>query len=419
MASRAGQLRARHDMTQRLYYENAYQQEFTAAVLHSIPGPKGATGIMLDRTCFYPTSGGQPFDRGTLGSQPVEDVVERDGEVVHWIRGQVQGPSVQGRIDWVRRFDHMQQHTGQHILSQAFLQVLKAQTTSFHLGEESSTIDLDCAPAQRCRDCATVEPGAAEAAEDLANQVVFEDRPVCARFVTREELPSLELRKLPTVDKEIRIVQVQGFDLSPCGGTHCSHAGEVGPIAIRKWERRGQDTRVEFLCGWRALRDYRWKTGAVNELALAFSIKDRELGASVHRLIEEASDQRRELHRLHEERLDMEAKSLLAGASAWNDIRVVHCAFQDRDPGQVRILASLLVANARTIALLATAGAQARLVFARSADLSVDMASLLKKTSQHFGGGGGGQPQLAQGGGFAGQQAGQALELAYQTLTMM
>jgi alanyl-tRNA synthetase len=395
-------------MTQRLYYEDAYQQEFTATVVRRLSGKKGTTGIVLDRTCFYPTSGGQPCDRGTLGLAAVEDVVDQDGEIVHWVAGEVEGPTVHGRIDWARRFDHMQQHTGQHILSQAFLQVLKAQTVSFHLGEESATIDLDCA---------ALEPRSVEAVEDLANQVVFEDRPITAQFVAREELSSLELRKLPTVDKEIRIVQVLGFDLSPCGGTHCSRAGAVGPIAIRKWERRGQESRLEFLCGRRALHDYRWKTGMVNELALAFSVKDKELAASVHRLLEEIADQRRELQHLLEERLDLEAKSLLAGASYWNDIRVVLCAFQERDPQQVRRLAALLVENAKTIALLGTAGAQARLVFSRSADLSVDMAALLRTTSQHFGGGGGGQPHLAQGGGFAGQQSKQALELAYQTLT--
>jgi alanyl-tRNA synthetase len=404
------QFKARNQMTKRLYYEDSFRREFTATVLRSIPGQQGAIGVVLDQTCFYPTSGGQPCDLGTLGLQPVHDVAEQDGQVVHWMQGQVPGPSVQGRIDWMRRFDHMQQHTGQHMLSQAFLQVLTAQTVSFHLGAESSTIDLDCA---------NLETSALQSVEDLVNQVVFEDRPISTRFVPRQDLPLLELRKLPTVDKEIRIVEVEGFDLSPCGGTHCTRSGEVGPVAIRKWERRGQEARVDFLCGWRLVRDYRWRRDAVNELALAFSVKDRELEAAVLRLMEEAAEQRRELHHLHEQRLDEEARSLLASASRWNDTRVVSRAFEARDPMQVRKLASLLVENAHTVALLATSGTQARLVFARSADLSVDMAALLKAVSLHFGGGGGGQPHLAQGGGFSGQQAAEALELAYQTLIEM
>lgn len=394
-------------MTLRLYYEDAYRTEFDAQILRSIPGERGTAGVILDRTCFYPTSGGQPCDRGTLDTQPVFDVVEEDGEIVHWIAGRIQGPSVHGRIIWPRRFDHMQQHTGQHILSQAFLKASDAQTVSFHLGEEFSTIDLDRA---------TLEASEAEAIEDLANEIVFANRVVITRFVAPDELFALELRKAPSVERDIRIVEIEGFDRSPCGGTHCSRTGEVGPIAIRKWERRGQEIRVEFVCGWRALRDYRWKTATVNELALAFSVKDRELSAAVLRLMQEAADNRRELHRLQDELLAAEAAKLLNEASWWNDTRIVLRAFDEREPQEVRKLASLLVEGQKTIALLGISGKQARLVFARTADSPADMAALLKKTCLTFGGSGGGQPFLAQGGGFAGDKVGEALDFAYHTL---
>jgi len=394
-------------MTLRLYYEDAYRTEFDAQILRSIPGERGTAGVILDRTCFYPTSGGQPCDRGTLDTQPVFDVVEEDGEIVHWIAGRIQGPTVHGRIIWPRRFDHMQQHTGQHILSQAFLKASDAQTVSFHLGEEFSTIDLDRA---------TLEASEAEAIEDLANEIVFANRVVITRFVAPDELFALELRKAPSVERDIRIVEIEGFDRSPCGGTHCSRTGEVGPIAIRKWERRGQEIRVEFVCGWRALRDYRWKTATVNELALAFSVKDRELSAAVLRLMQEAADNRRELHRLQDELLAAEAAKLLNEASWWNDTRIVLRAFDEREPQEVRKLASLLVEGQKTIALLGISGKQARLVFARTADSPADMAALLKKTCLTFGGSGGGQPFLAQGGGFAGDKVGEALDFAYHTL---
>ncbi len=394
-------------VTKRLYYDDAYRTEFDATVLRSIAGKKGTTGIILDRTCFYPTSGGQPNDKGMLADQPVFDVTEQDGEIIHWIAGALDSPSVHGRVNWPRRFDHMQQHTGQHILSQAFLRTLEAQTVSFHLGEESSTIDLELA---------SLEPSQAEAVANLANEIVISDRSVVAQFVTPDGLAALDLRKGPTVEKDIRIVQVEGFDASPCGGTHVSRTGEVGLIAVRKWERRGKETRVEFLCGWRALRDYQWKTSAVNELALAFSVKDRELPESVLRLVEEATQNRRELNHLRDQLLEGEATELLSQASLWKGMRVVVRAFEEREPQQVRKLASLLVENAHAIALLGVSGAKGHLVFGRSGDASADMANLLRKTCQRFGGGGGGQPHLAQGGGLSGDQVGEALQWAYQAL---
>lgn len=394
--------------TARLYYQDPYSTQFDAQVLHSLPGKEGATGIVLDRTCFYPTSGGQPCDLGTLDVQSVFDVVEQEAEIVHWVSGKVDGPTVHGTIDWTRRLDHMQQHTGQHLLSQAFLRVLKAQTVSFHLGAESSTIDLD-RPNSLPEEVASVEK--------LANEVVLSDRPVMARFVAPDELSTFELRKDPTVREGIRVVQVEGFDASPCGGTHVSRTGQVGPIAIRKWERRGQETRVEFLCGWRALRDHQWKTRAINELALAFSIKDRELPDAVLRLMQEAATARRELQHVREQQLRVEAIQLTREARSWGDTRVVLRAFEDREQQSIRRLASLVVEGPNTIALLGISDAKGRLIFARSDDLMVDMADLLRQTCERFGGGGGGQADMAQGGGLPGDRLGDALEWACRTMT--
>jgi len=395
-------------MTIRLYYQDAYLTEFDAQLVHAIAGEKNTTGIVLDRTCFYPTSGGQPCDLGVLLSQPVFDVQEQDGDIVHWIKGHIEAADVHGRIDWSRRLDHMQQHTGQHILSQAFIKLLQAETVSFHLGAESSTIDI----ARAMLDDAEVR-----AVERLANEVVLSDRPVSARFVAVDQLGDLDLRKMPSVDKDIRIVQVEGFDQTPCGGTHCARTGEVGPIAIRKIENRGQETRVEFLCGWRALQDYQWKAAAVNELALTFSIKDTELPDTVLRLRDENAACRRELAHLREEFLDVEAERLLAAATEWRNKRLVVQAFWDRDAQEIRRLASRLTEGPATIALLGIGGERARLVFARSQDLELDVAALLRETCQALGGSGGGQPGMAQGGGFAGEHLEEALQAAYHSLT--
>jgi alanyl-tRNA synthetase len=256
-----------------------------------------------------------------------------------------------------------------------------------------------------------------EAVEELANTIVFENRPVVTQFVEPDKVAELDLRKAPTVERDIRIVEIEGFDRDPCGGTHCSRTGEVGAIAIRKRERRGQETRLEFLCGWRALRDHQWKTVAINELALAFSVKDRELPATVLRLVQEAADSRRTVNLLQNKLLTVEAGELLEEATLWNDTRVVLRAFGERSPEQVQRLASLLSEGHKTIVLLGASAGQARLFFACTDDMTTDMAALLRKTCATFGGGGGGQPHLAQGGGFPGEQVGEALDFAYKALT--
>lgn len=395
-------------MSRTLYHLDAYRREFDASVIRSVQNASGVNGVILDQTAFYPTSGGQPNDLGTLNSVRVVDVTEEGHEVVHWLERALTETSVHGVIDWGRRFDHMQQHTGQHILSQAFLELFNAQTVSFHLGPETCTIDLDKL---------IVEPAALERAEDRANEIVMADRPIVARFVTAGEVPTLGLRKAPTVTRDIRIVDVEGFDRSPCGGTHCARSGEVGQIALRKAERRGAETRIEFLCGWRALRDQRWRARALNEMAVSFSVKDSEVAATVLRLTTEAAEQRRELQQLRSELLPREAERLLTQARTWAGRRVVVQAYTGRDVAELRRLASLLTSAAGVIALLGTDGQQARVVFARSSDAGVDMAGLISRTCKEFGGKGGGQADLAQGGGFPGERLTAALELAFRSLT--
>jgi alanyl-tRNA synthetase len=377
-------------LSQRLYYDDPFRTEFAAQVVERLTiGQRPA--VVLDQTCFYPESGGQPGDHGSLNGVAVLDTQERerDGAVVHVLAGQLDGDTVRGRVDWSRRLDLMQQHTGQHILSQAFQSLLGAETVGFHLGEEVVTIDL------------TLTGLSAEQAsqvEDAANQIIYQDRPVVCRFVATEEISRLPLRKPPKVVGEVRIVEVQDFDWSPCGGTHVRAAGQVGAIVLRKWERRGATMRVDFLCGQRALADYRWKNATVNRLAAGLSVKDRDLAETVERLAAEATEDRRQLSLARETLLDVEAAELAHSASG--SPSVVVRAWNDRPVEEVRRLAQHTAQRPGLVALLGVAtGDRAHLVFARSADQSSDMNALLKAVCPLVGGRGGGTPALAQGGG--------------------
>jgi alanyl-tRNA synthetase len=377
-------------LSQRLYYDDPFRVDFSARVMERLTlGQRPA--VVLDQTCFYPESGGQPGDRGDLNGVAVLDTQEReqDGAVLHVLAAPLDSDGVRGRVDWSRRLDHMQQHTGQHILSQACQSLLGADTVGFHLSDETVTIDL------------TVEglsAGQATLVENAANQIIYEDRPVVCRFVAKEEMDRLPLRKAPKVAGEVRIVEVRGYDWSPCGGTHVRAAGQVGIIALRKWERKGAVVRLEFLCGQRALADYRWKNAAVNRLAAGLSIKDRELPETVERLAAGASESRRLLNLANEKLLGFEAAEL-AGA-AFASPGVVVRVWSDRSAEEVRRLARRTVERPGLVALLGVAaGDKAHLIFACSADQSADMNALLKAVSPLIGGRGGGTPSLAQGGG--------------------
>jgi alanyl-tRNA synthetase len=381
-------------MTERLYYADAYCRHFFAHVTERLTWD-GQPAVMLDRTAFYPTSGGQPADRGVLGGAAVPDVVAReDGAVVHILGRPLPKDvgEIAGEIDWPRRFDHMQQHTGQHVLSAAFEQVLDADTVGFHLGAEASTIDVNVA---------RLDPEVVAAVEDLANRVVWEDRPVSARFVDPGELASLPLRRPPAVDGPVRIVDIAGFDLNPCGGTHVSRTGEIGLVRVSHLDYRGDETRVEFLCGRRALRDYRVKSGVVDQLATRLTVGYWELDQAVERLQDEAKQLRRDARQMRERLLYVEAADLFDTATLRGAYRVVERAWEGREPGELRALAQELIRRFEVVALLASVGERTHLCFACSEEVGLDMAALLKEACGRLGGKGGGQPHLAQGSGSA------------------
>ncbi|HEY6104195.1 MAG TPA: alanyl-tRNA editing protein [bacterium] len=368
-------------MTERLYYAESYLTSFDADVL-GLRSIGEAVGVVLSRTAFYPTSGGQPHDTGTLDGAQVIDVVEEGAMVVHLVTHPVEG-HVHGTIDWPRRFDHMQQHTGQHILSQAALRTLGAQTRAVHFGTTAATLDLDRAD---------LTGADVEALEDLANGIVFEDRPVGVREVDEAELPALGLRRPAKKEGRIRIVEVEDFDRSACGGTHVRRTGEVGGVKVRRWERHRGGVRLEFLCGWRALREYRRTQKLIADLAAAFTVADGEVPDAAARLSARLRDAERAIADLQDRLLGREAADLLASSTGIP--RVIAVALP-RDADEVVLLAGKIVAVSSAVAILGAA--DGRLVVARSADLAIDAGAVLRRTVDRFGGRGGGRPAFAQG----------------------
>jgi alanyl-tRNA synthetase len=400
------------DGMMRLYYDDAYTCQFTARVVERLT-VDGHPAVILDQTYFYPTSGGQPNDTGSLGGATVLDVQARkeDGAVVHVLNGEIIGDDVEGTVDWARRFDHMQHHTGQHILSQAFVKTADANTVGFHMGSDSITIDLDQA---------SLRADLVTAVETLANDVVWADRPVTARVIQPDDAEGVRIRKLPEhlLTGGLRIIDIDGFDVTACGGTHVRRTGEIGLIKILKVEKRGDKSRVEFRCGGRALADYREKNAIANQLSADLTCGLGELPQAVGRLQEDIKAAQRSLKAANGLLLEAEAERLAAQASAQNGVRIVKLNFSGRDFAEVRGLATSIVQKPGMIALLATSGEKPQLVFARSAELPQDMNALLKQTLTLLANGrGGGTAQMAQGGGSGDQaQISEALNAAERSL---
>jgi alanyl-tRNA synthetase len=388
----------------RRYYTDSYTSVFTARVVEATALEDGPA-VVLDETFFYPTSGGQPHDTGLLGSVPVREVRirESDGAVLHRLAGTLGEGPVQGIIDWSRRLDHMQQHTGQHILSAAFVKVADATTIGFHLGEDYVSIDLALRELDEAR--------AAEA-EELANAVVRTDLQVRAWFPSPDELATIPLRKTPDVAGDLRVVAIGEFDYSACGGTHVARTGEVGPIKLLRTEKLSRGVRVSFLSGDRARADYGRKHAIVRSLAGSLTCAPEEVAEAVARLEGALQEARRETALWRGVALDAEAAGMVSGAETFGTVRVVVAAFEDRPADELRELALKITAEDGLIVLLGTTGAKTQLVFARSEHVARDLKPLLDGALAELGGGRGGGARVVQGG--AGPVARARLEAALQ-----
>jgi alanyl-tRNA synthetase len=405
-------------MTERLYYADPYCREFDATV-RRVDRRDGRTLVALDRTAFYPTSGGQPFDIGTLEvSQPVArpfqgreggaespalhsvvDVLdEDDGTVLHVLDEHQSreldpqvGQPVRGTIDWLRRFDHMQQHSGQHVLSAAFDRLSAARTISFHLGTSVSTIDL-------ARELSHEEIAAAETE---ANRVVWEDRPVTIRFVSADQAAALPLRKETAREGTLRLIDIEGFDLSACGGTHVARTGAIGVVAIGSVERFKGGQRVEFFCGRRALGRFQSMRDALGGAVRLLSVLPEELPGSIERLQNEARDRQRALTALQQDLAGYRASELAASAEPTAAGQMV-LRSADTDANGLKALASAIVSRPGFVVVLVATTRPALVVVARSKDGSVAANQLVAALTAKFGGRGGGKPDLAQAGGLDG-----------------
>lgn len=380
----------------RLYYTDPALLEFDGTVTQVTPDGE-RWRVRLDRSAFYPTTGGQPFDTGTLGAARVIDVIDADdGSVDHVTDAPLTvGDVVHGAVDAARRLDHRQQHSGQHILSAAFDHLFNVRTESFHLGGATSTIDL----------AREVTPAEIAKAEDEANRIVWQDLPVAIKFATPEEAAALPLRKEPKRDGPLRLIDIGGYDLSACGGTHVTRTGEIGIIAVRGWERFKGGSRIEFVCGVRALRTLRELRDIVNGSVRLLSVLPSELPGSIERAQNEGKDLRKQLRDLTQKLAVHEAASLAASAETIGagaaPLRAVIAAVDGYDANGLKALATSIAATPGHAAVLIASSTPPLVVIARAADVkTVDAGALLKMLTTRFGGKGGGRPELAQGGGF-------------------
>jgi len=435
-------------LTRKLYQEDSYITEFTACVV-SVEEHEGKHAIELDATHFYPEAGGQPCDTGMIGelrieatviaAAPGDDAANRGDRILHLASAKPEfgvGDQVEAKTDWPARFLNMQQHTGQHILSQAFLSALDAATISSRLGVEHCTVDVS-------RRDLTWEN--MEEVEKLANSIVFENRPVKVHEISPEEVEGLR-RKEPAGLERIRVVEIEGFDKTPCGGTHTRATGEVGLIKILRWEKVRETTRVEFICGELARRDYSWKSRFVVDFAQEQTTKDANVPDLVRGLHEEHRQLRYKHERIKRELMGYRARTLVEAASQEvGDATVIVAHIEDAEPDEIREMAGMLTSGpgpagggamqgppgegppgeshegeemeaGGVVALLASGRDKVNFVFARSENVKADMRPLIKAATAIVDGKGGGRPEICQGGGQDAGKAGEALEAAVELL---
>jgi alanyl-tRNA synthetase len=389
---------------QLLYQYDPLRVEFEASVREQIRLPDGRLGVILERSYFYPTGGGQEADRGSLGPAQVLDVFKQGDPpvLVHVVDREVQPGTLPARIDAGRRLRHMQHHTAQHLLSQCFLRLLHLGTLSANInGYTPSTIDLPYTE---------ISQEDLQRVEDLANSVIYEDRVVKSYFVSPQELEKVPLRRPPKVHENIRIIEIDGFDHSACGGTHTPRTGMIGVVKILRTERQNEKTRAYFIAGGQALEAFQQYQGILTSLAEELNTSFANLPEAVRRLSEQLHGAQRELQALRLERLGWEAHTLAEQALPVGARRLVTACFEGRPVTELRALAEQLKGMAGVVALLAShTGGKVSLIISCAVDTSLDARSLLQTLLAEVGGRGGGDAQIAQGGGTASLAQAQAL----------
>jgi alanyl-tRNA synthetase len=393
----------RHE-TERLHYEDPYLLEFDAAVV-ARRDHKGRPVVVLDRTAFYAESGGQPWDTGLLADVPVVAVIEDQDEVLHVLERPLAADRVHGRVDADRRRDHLQQHHGQHLLSRAFIQTAGAATLSFHLGSETTSIDLD----------KYVGEAEITAAERLVNQVIWESRPVRVLTVDREEARRHGVEPPPEATDAVRLVEVKDFDLQPCGGTHPKTTSEVGIVVVTGSERYKGGSRIQFLCGHRALTGFHRRASILERMGAVLSAPLDGLPEAAERALAQVAEASHRAQDLLDQVVESEARRLLAQPAA--GAPVIVSVYDGWGPAELKALALRLVSHGRCLVFLGGRTAdKVSVVVAQSDGLPHDVPALLKRVLEPLGGRGGGKGNLAQGGADKTDQLEAALRAASLTV---
>ncbi len=373
--------------TRKLYWADPCRTRFTAQVVACEEGDR--PGIVLNRTLFYPLSGGQPHDTGRLGDATVVDVQQRNDQIVHLVDHMTSLPhEVEGEIDWPRRWDHMQQHSGQHLLSAAFLSLLDRPTIGFHLSTDTVTIDLAGHPP---------EPTGVERVLTFASNIIAENRPILSYIVPVDAIASVPLRKAPTVQGPVRVVEIADLDWSACGGTHVPATTAIGSIIVTRLEKRGDSTRVYFACGGRATADHRRRLRVTQTLTEQLTSGLDDLPSAFERLRADQDRTQKSLRQLETQLAAAEAERLWATAPTVGDVRLVCHQLPSGDPSILRKLLSSLLPLGNCIAILAGTGQPGRWSAGRSADVDFDLRHLLPAARSLAGVQGGGSADLIQG----------------------
>ncbi|MCD7035615.1 alanyl-tRNA editing protein [Metabacillus sp. GX 13764] len=389
-------------MTRKLYYEDQYTKTFRSAVVKQAE-EAGRPYAVLEETAFYPEGGGQPSDTGTLDGVRVMEVKEEEGEIRHFLEHPLKVKEAEGKVDWERRFDHMQQHSGQHILSAAFRHVLGIDTDAFHLGTEISTIDLSAE---------SLTEEMAEQAESWANGIIFSNKPIQAVWVKKEELEQYPLHKQPAVEDNIRLVIIPEVDYNGCGGTHPNRTGETGIIKILNWEKHKKMTRVQFVCGGRVIRQLGQKQRVLLTLIQTMNSPEANLPEAAVKLLNAQKDTAKELAEAKDRLLEFEAEKAADSADG-----IVALSFENRPLQELQKLGRLIAAKGPVCLLTVKNGGLVQFFAAKNQEHPANLRKMSKEVLDAIGGKGGGSELALQGGGESALAAGDLLALMKKSIS--
>lgn len=376
-------------MTKKLYFDDPYKIDFTEKII-SKTKYQDKFALTLAETYFYPTSGGQEHDKGKINGVEISDIIENDDEILHITNREVKGDIADCVIDWNRRFDFMQQHTGQHILSESIAKLFNYETASCHLGEDYCTIDVHAL---------NLNPKDFAQIEKYANDIICKNLELKIHYISDSDISKFPLRKAPKFRGILRIIEIDKFDYCACGGTHARRTGEVGVIKIRKSEKiKGNLTRIEFVCGSRALSDYQWKNYILNDISNIFTTSERDIPEKVRKLLEENKSLNKQIEQYKNELLDIEISKIICEASPDKNFKIIKKIFKDRNLGDLRIIAQKIIENDGYIVLFGNIGSASNVIFARSKDISLNMVQLFNSIAPMIQAKGGGKPDFVQAG---------------------